>query len=290
MKDFRNKVAVITGGASGVGRAIGIRLGREGAKIVLADIEKGALETTVGELKALGIDAIGQATDVSKYESVEALADKSFGHFGGVHLLFNNAGVGIGEAARVWDTPMNSLVWAFNVNWWGVVHGVRAFMPRLVEQNQEAHVINTSSGVGLLTLPNSATYSATKAAVIAYTEALHFQLQGMDSPVKAALLFPGPHIVATGLYNSGRNRPKELAEETPVTTITSLEDMQKMVEAFTGKRLDVTQPEEVAETTVEALRRDQFWLLPQTERFQKAIRQRTEDMLAERIPNAPDVL
>jgi NAD(P)-dependent dehydrogenase (short-subunit alcohol dehydrogenase family) len=285
MQDFNGKVAVITGGASGVGRAIGERLARAGARLVLADIERAALERTVAQLRGEGFEVIGQVTDVADAEAVEALAQRSFDHFGAVHLLFNNAGVGAGGGATLWETSAKAWAWGFNVNFWGVINGMNAFM------NQEAHVVNTSSGVGLLFPPTSGVYSITKAAVIATTEILHMQLLLQRSPVKAAVLFPGPYVVETNLFSSGRNRPAELREETPVgNAINSLEDMQAMMEKTIGRRIQTTTPEAVAEYTYQALLQDHFWILPMHERFRQALRERFEGMLALRNPTIPDIM
>jgi NAD(P)-dependent dehydrogenase (short-subunit alcohol dehydrogenase family) len=292
MKDCKGKVAVITGGASGVGRAIGERLGREGARLVLADIERGALDKTVAELAAQGIEVIGHVTDVTKFESVEALADKSFSHYGAVHLLFNNAGIGPGEAPTLWDTDLNTWQWGFNVNVWGVIHGLKAFLPRLVAQNLEAHVINTtSSNGGLYMLPNTPVYAATKAAVSAMTEVLYFQLSGQGSPVRVSVLFPGPHIVRTGLFNSERVRPSDLpADPNRVDMgIRTAEDLQAMMANF-GMNIEITTPEEVAEYCYQSLLKDQYWILPQTEKSKAALRERLDSMLECRNPTPPDVL
>jgi NAD(P)-dependent dehydrogenase (short-subunit alcohol dehydrogenase family) len=289
MKDFKNKVAVITGGGGGVGRALSFRLGAAGAKIVLADIERKALDKTVAELHAKGIDAIGVVTDVTKFESVEALADESFKHFGAVHLLFNNAGVGAAEAPTLWEAPLTEWQWGFNVNIWGVIHGLKAFMPRLVKQNVEARVINTSSGNGgLIFYPQSPIYSATKAAVSAITEVLHFQLLAQQSPIKVSALFPGPHVVATGIYNSERNRPEEFTPgaDAPKKAVTSLEEMKQQMEQA-GFKLEVTMPEEVAEFAYQALLDDKYWILPLTEATEARVRERMEYILARRDPTPP---
>jgi NAD(P)-dependent dehydrogenase (short-subunit alcohol dehydrogenase family) len=288
VKDFKDKVAVITGSASGVGRSLAFRLGREGVKLMLADIEQGALDKTVGELREAGYEAEGQVTDVADPDAVEALAERSFGHYGQVHLVFNNAGIGPGGAPKLWDSSLKSWHWGFNVNVFGVVHGIRSFVPRLVKQNLEAHIVNTASGVGIL--PISGIYSATKAAVIALTESLHFQLQAEKSPVKAALLFPGPHVLDTGLFNSARNRPKELTDPGDALGITSLEDMQQRMLKSIGRRIDITHPDEFAETAYQALREDKFWIMPIEGRVVAAIRDRYEGMLAGRTPKQPDIL
>jgi NAD(P)-dependent dehydrogenase (short-subunit alcohol dehydrogenase family) len=292
MKDFKGKVAVITGGASGVGKAIGERLGREGVKLVIADIEQKALDAAVAEFHAQGIEAIGHVTDVTKLESVEALAEKSFSHYGAVHLLFNNAGVGPREAMTAWDTGINEWIWGFNVNVWGVVHGIKAFMPRLVAQNVEAHVVNTtSSNGGLYVMPQSSVYASTKAAVSAITETVHFQLSAMNSPVKVSALFPGPHIVRTGIYNSQRVRPADLpaAADAFDPGIHTAEDLQKIMENF-GKKIEITSPEEVAQNVFEDLQADRYWMIRQTERSETALRERTDAIIAHRDPTPPDVL
>jgi len=292
MKVFKDKVAVITGGASGVGRAIGQRLGREGAKLVIADIEQSALDKAVAEFQAAGVDAIGQLTDVTKFESVEALAERAFAHFGAVHLLFNNAGIGPGEATTLWDTDLKTWTWGFNVNVWGVVHGLKAFMPKLVAQNQEAHVINTtSSNGGLFMLPNTPVYAATKAAVSAITEVLHHQLQGQGSPIKVSCLFPGPHIVRTGLFNSDRVRPADIPADPNRLDmgIKTAEDLQSMMKNF-GMDIEITTPEEVAEYVYQGLAADDYWILPQTEKSKAAIRARMEGMINNIAPTVPDVL
>ena len=291
MQNFKDKVAVITGGASGVGRSIGARFGREGAKIVLADIERTALDKTVAEFRAQGIDAIGVVADVTKLESMEALAEESFKHFGGVHLLFNNAGVGPAEAATLWDAPLKEWTWGFNVNVWGVVNGLKAFMPRLVAQNQEAHVVNTTSGNGgLIMQPYTPIYAATKAAVSSITEVLHFQLQAQQSPIKVSALFPGPHVVETGIYNSERNRPKELEDANlPAKSVHSLDEMKEQMAGY-GIQLQTTHPDEVAEEVYQSLLKDQYWILPMTDKLVDAVRARTEDLLARRNPVHRDVL
>ncbi len=291
MQNFNGKVAVITGGASGVGRALAVQFGEAGCKLVIADIEQGALETTVAQLRDAGFDAIGQVTDVAKPEALERLAERSFSHFGAVHLVFNNAGVGGGGGATLWDTSPKAWTWGFSVNFWGVVNGISAFMPRLIKQNEEAHIINTASGVGLVYPPSSGVYSITKAAVISTTEILHNQLTMQKLPIKAHILFPGPYVVETNLFSSGRNRPAELTEDKPSSNgVNSLEDMQAIMEKTIGRRIDTSTPESVAEYAIGALRRDEFWILPMHERLKFAIRERTEGMLALRNPTIPDVM
>jgi len=288
MQAFKNKVAVITGGASGVGKAIAQRLGREGVKLVIADVERQALDRAVAELQAQGCEAVGQVTDVSRFESVEKLAQVSFEGFGAVHFLFNNAGVGPAEAPNLWDAALTEWAWGFNVNIWGVIHGLKAFMPRLVEQNIEAHVINTTSGNGGLTcMPGTPIYTTTKAAVSAITEVLHFQLRAANSPIHVSALFPGPNIVATGIYSSERNRPEQFRTgPEPEKAVRSLDDMKTYMAAL-GRELQITQPEEVAEYVYQDLLANRYWMLPMTDAQEARVRQRMNSILNRTDPLPP---
>ena len=162
MREFRDRVAVVTGGASGVGCALGRRLASEGMRLVLADVEKSALDATVSKLTGEGCDVTGIVADVSDYASVESLARQVFDSYPTVHVLCNNAGVGTDETrTRIWEAPANDWAWTFRVNVWGVIHGIRAFVPTMIERGEEGQVINTSSGNGgLYPLPMTPIYSA----------------------------------------------------------------------------------------------------------------------------------
>jgi NAD(P)-dependent dehydrogenase (short-subunit alcohol dehydrogenase family) len=292
MKNFKNKVAVITGGASGVGRAIGHLLAKQGAKVVLSDIEEQALERTVNELVALGAECIGQVADVSNADSVAALAAKAFDHFGAAHLVFANAGVGTGEGGSMWEYDLNDWEWGFRVNTWGVIHTINAFLPRLVDQNQEAHFIVTGSGNGaFVMLPDSPIYTATKAAVQAITETLYFQLQTAQSPVKVNALFPGPNVVNTGIFNSERNRPDALPSDPnkPDSGIHSVDDMKTIMAQY-DMTLQTTEPEEVAEFALNGIREEKFWITPMSEKAQKALKNRVDGILNKENPTPPNIL
>ncbi len=291
MKDFTNKVAVITGGASGVGRCIGEALAREGAKIVLADVDRGALDTAVTALIDGGAEAIGVVTDVTKQEDLNALAEQAFDRFGAVHLVFANAGVGTGEGGPMWEYNPNDWQWGFAVNMYGVIHSINAFMPRLIAQNEEAHFVVTGSGNGaFLIMPDAPIYTATKAAVHAITENLHYQVQAADSPVKVNALFPGPHVVDTGIFNSERVRPQELAGNgAKASGITSVADMKKIMAEY-GMELETTSPQEVAESALQGLREEKFFIRPSTEKSDNALRQRVECILNQETPTPPNVL
>lgn len=292
MKEFRSKVAVITGGASGVGLALAHRLAREGANVVLADIEQEALDAAVEGLRATGAKAIGQKTDVVRREEVEALADRAFAEWGAVHMVFNNAGVGGGGGPTIWESPEKAFRWAMDVNYFGPLNGVLTFMPRLIAQGGEALIAATSSGAGIVFPPSSPAYSSSKAALIALWEVLAYQLQMAQSPIKAALLFPGPHVVDTGLFGSHRNLQSDyddplVREGTGINDIASFQAVMKM---FLGREVDITNPADFAEEVFQSLLRDEFYILPLTDQTKAAVRKRYEDMLERRQPAIPDMM
>jgi len=286
MRDFAGRVAVVTGGASGIGRALGARFAAEGMKVVLADVEKGALDTTVAELRREGAAVMGIVTDVSQQDSVSALADEVYASHGTVHVLCNNAGIGTDETqSRIWDSPANDWIWAFRVNVWGVLHGIKSFVPRMLAGREEGHVINTSSANGgLYPLPTTPIYAATKAAVTSITEVLHHQLRMTRAKIRASVLFPGPHIVATNIFSAARNRPPDLPNERgdslPPPT---LDDIRRMAEQA-GRKFSTTQPKDVADYTLEALRDDRFWILPGGGHTEEAARARFQSILDRRDP------
>jgi NAD(P)-dependent dehydrogenase (short-subunit alcohol dehydrogenase family) len=292
MQDFNGKVAVITGGASGVGRSLAFALGRRGAKIVVGDVDKNAMAQMEADLAKEGITAIVEHCDVTSLDSLNALADAALGEFGGLHLVFANAGIGAGETGAMWDYSEKDWQWTINVNVWGVINSIRAFMPRLVAANEPAHFVVTGSGNGAYTiLPDVPIYTATKAAVHAITENLHYQVQAGGLPVKVSALFPGPHVVDTGLFNSGRVRPEDLRKdgvEGNESGINSVEDMKKMCAEF-GFELETTHPDEVAEMAVKGLEKDAFWLLETTPETDAKIRARA-DMILNRDTPMPAML
>ncbi len=284
MQDFKGKIAVITGGASGVGRAIGAQLAAEGAVVVLADIDQAKLDATAAEIAVEGSTVVGLTVDVTKEASVEALAQQVYDRFGAVHLLFNNAGVGLGEARKaIWTLPVNDWRWGIDVNIMGVVHGIKAFVPRMIAGGEDGVVINTSStNGGLRSLPNTPIYAATKAAVTSISEVLYQQLLKDGGRVKAAVLFPGPHTVNTSIMASRLVRPVEYAGTEPEEPV-AYRTMQDLVKT-TGLNLQLTEPEEVASFAIEGVRAGRFWLLPESEQGDAMIRQRTDGLLARTDP------
>ena len=281
MHDFTNKLAVITGGASGVGRSLAFALGAEGARVLIADINEDGLKNVQAELIKNNIDAHKAYCDVSKPESVNALAATAFDELGGAHLVFANAGVSAGEAGNLWDYSERDWQWTFGVNFWGPLNTINAFMPRLTAQGEEAHFVTTSSGNGaFIVYPEQPIYSATKAAVAVITEALHIQTRTQENPVKVHLLFPGPHIVDTGIFDSDRVRPQEFEkpEGGPDTGIRTAEDLRKIME-FMGAELHLTHPDEVARSAIEGVRNDQFWIAPMNPDSKEKIRARFDSIL-----------
>jgi len=254
MKHFNGRVAVLTGGASGIGRAMALRFAREGMKIVLADIEQAALERTESEFRSMGHAVIGVHTDVSKAADVEALAERALQAFGQVHVVCNNAGVAPG--GLVWEHSEKDWEWAMGVNVWGVIHGIRVFAPILLRQDVEGHIVNTASVAGLLSLPGMGLYCVTKHAVVTLTESLYHDLVGHSDKVRCSLLCPA--YVPTRISDSERNRPaplRELREK-------SSEDLareEQLKHAVQSGRISADQ---VADSVFDAIRTGRFYILP----------------------------
>ena len=286
MKAFTDKVALITGGASGVGRSLAFALGRRGARVAVGDVDSDAMEAMRRDLAAEGIAAVVDHCDVTQVESLSALADKAESELGPLDLVFANAGIGAGENGPMWEYSTKDWQWCLNVNLWGVINSITAFMPRLVARNTEAHFVVTGSGNGaFLVYPDQPIYTASKAAVQTITENLHYQMQAAQSPVKVSALFPCPHVVDTGLFNSGRVRPDALKKEVEgnESGISSVEDMKKMCAEF-GIDLQTTHPDEVADMALAGLEQDAFWLLATTPETDAKIRARADMILNRETP------
>lgn len=257
MNYFSEKTAVVTGGASGIGRALCQALLAQGARVVIADIEQSALDRACAELGALGPVA-GFKTDVTAPVSMDALADFTWDRFGACELLFNNAGVGLKEAQRrLWTLTPEDWNWGLQVNVVGVVNGIRAFAPRMLASGRAGHIINTSSSNGgLAPLPTTPIYAATKAAVTSITEVLNYQLQMEQAKVVAHVLFPGPHLVNTNILNSDRNRPDAAAPA-------GYTSMQELAEK-SGVAFQLTEPADVARYCLAGVEQGRFWIVPDT--------------------------
>jgi len=275
MRDLKGKVAVVTGAASGIGRAMAERFGREGMRIVLADIEEKALmETREAFLKA-GVEAIAMTVDVSRSDQVEALAHRAFEKFGAAHIVCNNAGIGVG--GFTWELSQAEWGWVLGVNLWGVVHGIRAFVPRMLAQG-EGHVINTASIAGLLSAPGMAPYCASKHAVVAISECLHHDLNLVaGGKVKVSVVCPA--WVKTRIADSERNRPAALPPRSGSAAAQG-QVLEGLVRQAVAGGIP---PAEVAEQVLQAVLADRFWVLthPKTKR---AVEKRMQGIVEGKSP------
>ncbi|MEU4087226.1 SDR family NAD(P)-dependent oxidoreductase [Streptomyces aureus] len=280
------QVAVVTGAASGIGLAMARRFAADGLTVVLADVEEAALEKAAGELREEGADVHARVVDVSERSEVLALAEDVYATCGAVHVLCNNAGVGSGAEGRMWEHDPNDWKWAFAVNVWGVFHGVQAFVPRMLAGGEPGHVVNTSSGDGgIAPLPTASVYAVTKAAVVTLTESLYAHLKAEHARVGASVLFPGPHMLRTGLWESHRNRPGRYAKERPRRTpYRSLAQWEAAMNEA-GHEVRFTPVEEVADLVAEGIGAGRFWLLPESEHSDRQIRARSRSMLDRADPS-----
>lgn len=275
---FQDKVAVVTGAASGIGRAIAEHSVRAGLKVVLADIDEPNLAKAEAELKALGGTVLAIRTDVSKRSDVELLAQQTLDAFGQVHLLFNNAGVAAGGAP--WEATWNDWEWVVGVNLMGVIHGVKVFTPIMLAQNTECHIVNTASMAGLIVGSGSAPYAVTKHAVVALSENMYLTLQQRNSPVKVSVLCPG--LVRTDIINVERHRPAELRNEPAPRT----PEMEAGLAAFQAALDASMPPSQVAEAVFDAIQKEQFYILSHPE-WAEVIQLRTEKLLHMENPQNP---
>jgi NAD(P)-dependent dehydrogenase (short-subunit alcohol dehydrogenase family) len=276
MKEFKDKVALVTGAASGIGFALADRFASVGMKVVLSDIEPVALEAAEKSLKSKGAPVLAVQCDVSKAEDVEALANQAYEKFGAVHVLCNNAGVGIGGLS--WEHSIEDWQWVLGVNLWGVIHGIRTFLPRMITQGTEGHVVNTASVAGLISSPYLAVYQATKHAVVSMTESLKMELDMTGSKVSASVLCPG--FVATKISDSERNRPTGLKTDRAASETTQQEMIRELARQQVAAGI---KPAEVAEMVLEAIRDDRFYVITHP-RFRKLIRLRMENIIEGKTP------
>ncbi|HYD95771.1 MAG TPA: SDR family oxidoreductase [Noviherbaspirillum sp.] len=283
MKNFKDKVAVITGGASGFGRefaSIGAGLGM---KLVLADVQQEALDKAQSELEAQGAQVLAMRCDVRKAEQVKALADATMDRFGAVHLVFNNAGVGSG--GLVWENSIADWEWVLGVNLWGVIHGVRTFTPLMLEcakkePGYEGHIVNTASMAGLLNAPNMGIYNVSKHAVVSLSETLYHDLQLVNAPVGASVLCP--YFVPTGISQSHRNRPDDVKDDSAPTPSQVAAQAVSEKAVSSGK---VTAAQ-VAQRTFDAIREGRFYIYSHPHALGN-VQTRMEDILQQRNPTDP---
>ena len=274
MKMLEGRIAAVTGAASGLGRAMALAFAGEGMHAALADIDEPGLKSTLNEVQGRGVRAFAMRVDVSRYQDVESFCSKAIAQFGATHVVCNNAGVS--PLGAVWENTLADWQWILGVNLWGVIHGVRAFVPGLLAQG-EGHVVNTASVAGLISPPGMGAYNVTKHAVVALSESLHHDLRLRGSPVGVSVLCPA--YVPTGIADSERNRPRELLN--PGKSPSKEEAMLKKAVA-SGK----LSADDVARAVVAAVKEERFYVLTHP-RIKGAIRARMEDILDERAPRNP---
>ena len=283
MKDFKGRVAVVTGAASGIGRALAARFAAEGMKVVLADVEPGALAAAARELEKAGCEALAVETDVSRAKDVAALARRTQDAFGAAHVVCNNAGVFTGGLC--WEAPVSDYEWVMGVNVWGVIHGIRTFVPILLAQGGEGHVVNTASMAALTTLPYAGIYHMSKHAVLALSESLHHELVLRGSPVRVSALCP--ELVATKIDASERNRPAKLREEPGAAG--EGPERALVQEAIRQGVAGGTSPDRIADRVLDAIREQRFYVLSD-DGWRRASEVRSEDIRLARNPTlAPPV-
>jgi NAD(P)-dependent dehydrogenase (short-subunit alcohol dehydrogenase family) len=276
MKQLSGKVAAVTGAASGLGRSMALAFAAEGMDVALADVDEVNLSAVQDEVLAKGVRAITLKVEVSQGEQVEVFRDQALTRLGGVHLLCNNAGVSPLGAA--WEMSVADWRWILGVNLWGVIHGIRAFAPRLIAQN-EGHIVNTASVAGLISPPGSGAYNVTKHAVVTLSESLYHDLRERKSAVGVSVLCPA--YVPTRITESERNRPANLPASEKSSETRAREAMLRKAVA-SGK----VSADQVAQAVVAAVKEERFYILTHR-RIKGAIQARMEDILKERAPRNP---
>jgi NAD(P)-dependent dehydrogenase (short-subunit alcohol dehydrogenase family) len=273
MRELRGKTAMVTGAASGIGRAMADAFAAEGMRVVLADVERGALDDTQESLRARDVEVLAVPTDVSQAEQVQALADKAVARFGRVDVVCNNAGVAL--SGPTWEHSLADWQWLLGVNLWGVIHGIRTFVPLMIKQGGEGHVVNTGSIAGLTSNPFMSIYNVSKHAVVTLSETLHKELALMGTAVKVSVLCPG--FVNTRILEAERNRPASLQNPTPVERHPTFEEMAHSAIAAG------LPPAQAAAQVVDAVKNERFYVLTHPE-FRPRMRERMEDILEGRNP------
>jgi NAD(P)-dependent dehydrogenase (short-subunit alcohol dehydrogenase family) len=276
MERLHGRVAVVTGGASGIGRALAETFGREGMKVVLADVEPEALAKTACAIGDTGVEVLAVETDVTKQAEVDRLAEKTLAAFGGVHLVCNNAGVFAGGLC--WSQPLADYQWVLGVNMWGVIHGVRTFVPIMLERGDEGHVVNTASMAALTANPYAAAYHMSKHAVLALSEVLYHELRGIGAKIGVSALCP--EAVATHIDDCERNRPAGLrAASGPVPPDVELVNRAMRAAVAGGIPTQV-----IADRVLRAVREDRFYVLSDADAWRRACESRLEDIRLGRNP------
>jgi len=270
MTELKGKVAVVTGGGSGIGRELALACAREGMRVVLADVDEPGMAQTTRLLGAA--ESLAVHCDVSKAGEVENLAAKAYARFSSVHLLFNNAGVAV--CGPAWTTTAEEWQWVLGVNLMGVAHGIRAFVPRMLKQGDACHVVNTASAAGLISVAGSSIYCVSKHAVVTLSECLEHELRREGARIGVSVLCPA--FVPTGIHDSARNRPPELATDNPLG-----EPYAKMVKkAVESGRISAA---EVAAITLDAVKAGRFYVIPHA-KIKALVEARMQDIVQGRAP------
>ncbi len=278
MEQLEDRVAVVTGAASGIGRAMARRLGAEGMRVVVSDLETAALEETAACLRGDGVEVRAVTCDVAVADSVEALARESVDAFGAAHVVCNNAGVFAGGLS--WEAPLSDFQWVFEVNVWGVIHGIRSFVPILLRQGEPGHVVNTASMAAVTSAPYSGAYVMSKHAVLALSESLYHELRMQQAPIGVSVVCP--ELIATRIGESDRNRPAHLKRDAGESTPPGTEMVENAIREATRSGAD---PAVIAERAVEAIRDDRFYVLaPEGDPWRTACHQRLDDIRFARNP------
>lgn len=275
MQDLKAKVAVITGAAEGIGKAIAVAAAAEGMRLVLADIHQELLDKTVSELRQTGAEVIGVVTDVSKEAEIQALADQAYAQFGHVHLLVNNAGVAFAKSA--WETTAKDWEWIMGINLYGITHAIRIFVPRMLASNEVAHIVNTASVAGLIAEPALAAYNVSKFGVVALSESLQHDLNLRQAKIGVSVLCPS--WVKTRITDAERNRKTEdriQVEQLEKVSLKTGAAINKAVEAGIA-------PQQVAHDVINAVKNNTFYILTHPE-TKAAVAIRSEDILQGRSP------
>ncbi len=276
MQDLKGKTAVITGGANGIGLAMAQAFGTEGMRLVIADIEQGALDTAIQALQAEGYEAIGVRTDVARYADVEALAQAAVAAFGKVHVLVNNAGVSI--TGPLWDLSLDDWRWVYDVNVWGIIHGVKAFTQLIISHGEEGHIINTASEAALLGIGHHAPYCSSKAAALSISVALYSELIAANTRVGVSVVCPG--MVDTQIHRSWRNRP---AGDTAWSDRDHADQKARAgADAFQAQGVP---PQQIAQVTLEALKANRLYVF-NTPHWRDLIKSVRRQQLSEENPEA----
>ena len=282
MNEFVGKVAVVTGAASGIGLAIAMKFAQEGMKVVLADIESEPLAIAEAAIRSKGWTATAVRTNVMREEDVKHLANTAFDAWGNVHVLCNNAGVsGGGGGDGIWNVAVQDWDWVMGVNFSGVLHGIRHFVPRMLAKAESGHIVNTASVAGLVTGGTAAPYTISKHGVVALSELLYKDLKRRDAKISASVLCPG--WVNTNILDSARNRPDGLNPTGAVEPVMSPE-MTMRLQAVRAMLKDGFKPEAIASLVFDAIKSDTFYIVPAQPNIEEAIASRLEDIRLRRNP------